>query len=128
MVCTNSMHVSAICTNCTCAFWFARACMPSFACFIGVHSGLPYTRVIHSKPNMCVSTYYYTTESIRTFYKFRAGNVNCYTGGHLKQDNLLSSMATVVDLSKGNTYVSGLVNSCGACLVHHVYLKVNMHP
>ena len=35
-----------------------------FACFICVHSGLAYT---HSKSNMCVRTYYYTTESIRSF-------------------------------------------------------------
>ena len=32
--------------------------------FIGVHSGLPYTQLIHSKPNTCVRTYYYTMESI----------------------------------------------------------------
>ena len=35
-----------------------------FACFIGVHSDLVYTQVIHSKPNTCVRTYDYTTESI----------------------------------------------------------------
>ena len=57
----------------------ARARKTHFTCFIAVHSGLPYTRIIHSKLNTCVRTYYYTTESIHTFYKFRAGNVNCYT-------------------------------------------------
>ena len=31
------------------------------------------------KPNTCVCTYYYTMESICTFYKFRAGNVNSVT-------------------------------------------------
>ena len=35
-----------------------------FTRFIGVHSGLAYTQVIHSKPNTCVCTYYYTMESI----------------------------------------------------------------
>ena len=50
-----------------------------FACFIDMHSALAYTRVIHSKPNTCVRSYYYTTESIRTFYKFRDGNVSSVT-------------------------------------------------
>ena len=35
-----------------------------FAYFIGVHSGMEYARVIRSKPNTCVHTYYYTLESI----------------------------------------------------------------
>ena len=34
----------------------ARACVTYFVCFIGVHSGLPYTRIIHSKPNTLVCT------------------------------------------------------------------------
>ena len=44
-----------------------------------MYSDLAYTQVIHSKPNMRMRTYYYTMESIRTFYKFRAGNVNSVT-------------------------------------------------
>ena len=39
------------------------------------------------------------------------------------EDFSLSSMATVVDLSKSNSYLSQ-VYLCGACLVWHVYLMV----
>ena len=56
------------CMNCIRAFWFARAhvLFPhiSRVSLAFMHSGLAYTRVIHSKPNKCVCTYYYTMESI----------------------------------------------------------------
>ena len=88
MVCTNSMHAYFICTSYTHAFLLACTARVHFG-RMGTHDTLRvfhwhalwfaiYT-VIHSKPNTCVRTYYYTTESIRTFYKFRAGNVNCNT-------------------------------------------------
>ena len=82
-------------------------------------------------------TYYLTTESIRTFYKFRAGNVNSvtllnkftvsykdiqmttciltlqFTCMELwRQDYLLGSMAAVVNLSKCNTYLAILLVWC----------------
>ena len=81
------LHEQCACTRTACTrtalvhFGLHKhACFSThFTCFIGVHSGLAYSQVIDSKPNMCVRVYYYTTESIRTFYKFRADNVNSVT-------------------------------------------------
>ena len=140
------------------------------ACFIGVHSGLAYTRVICSKPNTYVRTYYRE----HTFYRFRAGNVNNYTLSNKfrvsygdiqmttciltltftwstlriwREDFSLNSIATVVYLSKGNSYkllvlMTSLfvwcmydvprvfVDKTCVCdelnhVVHHVWLTVN---
>ena len=69
-----------VCTNCTRAFWFAQECVTHFVYFISVHSGLAYTQVIHSKSNTCVHTYLLLHHREHMyFYKFTAGNVNCYT-------------------------------------------------
>ena len=62
-----------------------------FMCFIVVHSGLAYTRVKHGKPNMHMRIYYYTTESMCTFCKFRAGNVN-----NVKLSNEIMTMCILI--------------------------------
>ena len=47
-----------------------------FACFIGMHTGLAYTRITHSKPNTCMRTYVLLHHGEYTFYRFIAANVN----------------------------------------------------
>ena len=85
-----------VCTKCKCILVCTsmRVFPTHFTCFIGVHSGLEYTSVIHSKANMCMRVYLHTTPP--QSYRFRASNVNSankfmlwkYTDDHVYSNTL----------------------------------------
>ena len=85
------------------AFWFARtelghfglhehACFPThFACFIGMHSGLEYTRVIRSKHAYLLLHYREHTLVMLTVLHFLIiyGELRIYTDDHVYSNTLV---------------------------------------